>query len=449
MSDLSLADLRRRQRGPVIGPDDTWYDTARATFNALIDRRPKVIVRPLGVDDVVSAVSFARDEGLPIAVRGGGHSVAGHCMGDGSLVVDLRLMREVVVDPESRTATCGGGSLWEDLDPPCQRHGLATPGGTFGDTGVGGLALGGGIGHLIGLHGLTLDNLAAATVVTADGSVVSASERENPELLWALRGGGGNFGVVVDFTFRLHPVGELLGGLLLYRLEDAPEVLTAWRELMAGAPDHLACFAQIFRSSLTGQSGVNVSVAYFGEVDEGREAIAPLIGAATTVDDGVRPMYYPELQEVFGRMPFGLRHYWSGRFLRELPDEAIQLTVAQFARPEVRGSVLFEPLYGNAARVGADTTAFAGREARYNATFTAAWTDPQEDERQVAWARGYTAALAPWTIGGGYLNYASEAVGEGLETEFGAERLERLRAVKKQYDPANMFRFNHNIAPGS
>jgi FAD/FMN-containing dehydrogenase len=447
MTDGSLRDLRGRHRGPVIAPDDTWYDTARTTFNGLIDRRPEVIVRPLDVDDVVSAVLFARDEGLPIAVRGGGHSVAGHCMGDGSLVVDLRLMREVVVDPETRTATCGGGSLWEDLDPPCQRHGLATPGGTFGDTGVGGLALGGGIGHLIGLHGLTLDNLVAATVVTADGSVLSASERQNPELLWALCGGGGNFGVVVNFTFRLHPVGQLLGGLLMYRLEDAREVITAWRELMAAAPDHLVCFAQIFRSSLTGESGMGVSVASFEGIDDGREAIGALSRSAAPVGDGVRPMYYAELQEVFGRMPFGLRNYWSGRFLRELPDEAIELTIAQFARPEVTGSVLFEPLHGAAARIAADATAFAGREARYNATFISSWTDPEEDERQVGWARAHTGALAPWTIGGGYLNYASEAVEEGLETEFGAERLERLRAVKRQYDPENSFRFNHNIAP--
>src|SRR6266516_4411145 len=239
MSDLSLGSLRRRHRGPVIAPDDTWYDTARTTFNGLIDRRPEVIVRPLDVDDVVSAVSFARDEGLPIAVRGGGHSVAGHCMGDGSLVVDLRLMREVVVDPESRTATCGGGSLWEDLDTPAQRHGLATPGGTFGDTGIAGLTLGGGIGHLTPSYGLTLDNLLAATVVTADGSVLTASETENADLFWALRGGGGNFGIAVEFTFQLYPVGMLLGGHLDYALEDAPVVLPAWRDLMVNAPDRL------------------------------------------------------------------------------------------------------------------------------------------------------------------------------------------------------------------
>src|SRR6059058_3593370 len=216
----------------------------------MIDRRPEVLTRPLDVDDVVSAVAYAVDAGLPIAVRGGGHSVAGHCIGEGAVVVDLRLMRQVSVDPDTRTATCGGGALWEDLDPTCLRHGLATPGGTFGDTGVGGLTLGGGIGHLVGLHGLTLDNLIGATVVTADGEVVHAGEGENADLFWALRGGGGNFGAVVDFTFRLHPVGQLLGGLLAYRLADTGEVLRTWRALAADAPDNLACFALVTRSAL-------------------------------------------------------------------------------------------------------------------------------------------------------------------------------------------------------
>src|ERR687887_179985 len=224
-----LADLRRRHRGPVVVPDDDAYEAARTTFNGMLDRRPEVITRPLDVDDVVSAVSFAVESDLPIAVR-------------------------------------GGGALWEDLDPPCLRHGLATPGGTFGDTGVAGLTLGGGIGHLIGQHGLTLDNLLAATVVTADGSVVRASEDENSELFWALRGGGGNFGVVVDFMFRLHPVGRLLGRLLSYRLADGDRVFATWRELMAAAPDHLVCFALVARSGFTDRVGAVVSVAYFGDV---------------------------------------------------------------------------------------------------------------------------------------------------------------------------------------
>src|SRR5919204_1486990 len=320
MQTDALAGLRRQHRGPVISADDAGYDPARITFNGMIDRRPHLIARPLDVADVVAAVSYAVDADLPIAVRGGGHSVAGHCIGDGSVVVDLRLLRHVSVDADARTATCGGGALWEDLDPPCLRHGLATPGGTFGDTGVAGLTLGGGIGHLIGLHGLTLDNLIAATVVTADCSVLRASEKENGELFWALRGGGGNFGVVVDFTFRLHPVDQLLGGLLSFRLEDGERVFRSWRELMAAAPDHLVCFALVARSGYTDRVGAVVSVAFFGDTDEGREAIRPLMDAAKPIRDGVRPMYYAELQEIFGRMPFGLRNYWSGRFLRELPD---------------------------------------------------------------------------------------------------------------------------------
>jgi FAD/FMN-containing dehydrogenase len=382
-----------------------------------------------------------------VAVRGGGHGVAGHCIGDGSVVVDLRLMREVVVDPESRSATCGGGALWEDLDTPSQRGGLATPGGTFGDTGVAGLTLGGGIGHLTPSYGLTLDNLLSATVVTADGGVLTASETESPELFWALRGGGGNFGIVVEFTFRLHPVGLLLGGHLDYRFEDAPDVLAVWRDVMAVAPDSLASFAQIYRDGLTGEGLVNASIAWVGDVDAGREAIRELTDGLSPVTNSVRPMYYCELQDLYGRMPFGLRNYWSGRFLAELPDELLLQTSEQFLGHGTSGGVLFEPLHGAPTRVPSDATAFAGREAHWNATFINAWTEPEEDERHIEAARAYSRSLEPWRIGGGYLNYATEAAGKDLETEFGAQRFERLRAVKRQYDPANVFRFNHNVPP--
>jgi FAD/FMN-containing dehydrogenase len=440
----SITDLRQRHRGPVIGPDDAGYDPARITFNGMIDRRPELIARPLDVDDVVSAVRYAVDAGLPIAVRGGGHSVAGHCIGDGAVVVDLRLMRYVSVDPDGRTATCGAGALWEDLDPACLRHGLATPGGTFGDTGVAGLTLGGGIGHLIGLHGLTLDNLLSATVVTADGEVVRASDEENSDLFWALRGGGGNFGVVTDFTFRLHPVGLLFAGQLAYRTEDALEVVTKWRELMARAPDELACFAFIARSAVTGEEGAMIAVAHFGDPGDG--AIDELLDDPAPVANTLRPLYYAELQDMFGRMPFGLRNYWSGRFLRELPDELIQLS-ADYLGPGTLGSIMFEPIYGAAARVAPDATAFAGREARYNATFLSVWQDAADDERSIEAARGFSAALAPWATGGGYINYASEAVGDGMLSEYGTERFARLREVKRRYDPDNRFRFNHNISP--
>jgi FAD/FMN-containing dehydrogenase len=443
----SLAELRERHRGPVIDSSDRGFDEARATFNGMIERHPELIVRPIDLADVVTAVLFAREGDLPVAVRGGGHGVAGHCIGDGSLVVDLRLMRQVTIDLESQTATCGGGSLWEDLDTPSQRHGLATPGGTFGDTGVAGLTLGGGIGHLTPSYGLTLDNLLRATVVAADGSVLSASENENAELFWALRGGGGNFGVVVDFTFRLHPVGLLLGGSLDYLLEDAPDVLPVWRDVMADAPDRLASFAQIYRDAVTGDGLVNASIAWVGDLEAGREAIRELTEGLSPVKNTVRPMYYSELQDLYGRMAFGLRNYWSGRFLAELPDELLALTSAQFIELGTAGGVLFEPLHGAPTRVASDATAFAGREAHWNATFINVWTDSEEDESQIETARAYSSALEPWKIGGGYLNYATEASADGLETEFGAQRFERLRAVKRQYDPSNVFRFNHNIAP--
>jgi hypothetical protein len=359
----SLAELRERHRGPVITANDRGFDVARTTFNGMIERYPELIARPLDLADVVTALRFARESDLPVAVRGGGHGVAGHCIGDGSLVVDLRLMREVSVDPEPRTATCGGGALWEDLDTPSQRHGLATPGGTFGDTGIAGLTLGGGIGHLTPSCGLTLDNLLRATVVTADSNVLSASEQENAELFWALRGGGGNFGVVVDFTFQLHPVGLLLGGSLDYPLEDAPVVLPVWRDVIANAPDNLASFAQIYRDAVTGEGLVNASVAWVGGLEAGREAIRELTDGLSPVKNTVRPMYYPELQDLYGRMPFGLRNYWSGRFLAELPDELLSHTNEQFLESEIAGGVLFEPLHGAPTRVASDATAFAGREA--------------------------------------------------------------------------------------
>jgi FAD/FMN-containing dehydrogenase len=443
----SLAELRVRHRGPVVGADDSGYEAARGTFNGMLDRRPELVTRPLDVDDAAAAVSYAVEAGLPVAVRGGGHGVAGHCVGDGSLVVDLRLMRHVSVDPVERTVTCGGGALWEDVDPACQRYGLAMPGGTFGDTGVAGLTLGGGIGHLSPAFGLTLDNLLSVRLVTGNGEIITASEDERPELFWALRGGGGNFGVVVEFTFRLHPVGLLYGGAVVFALEEAPAVLRAWRDLMTDAPDDFQSFAQIFRDGETGEGGVHLSVAELDGADPGREVVERLTGDLTPQRIEVRPMYYPELQEIYARLPFGLRNYWSGRFLRELPDEVLTLTAEKFAVDRANGAVLFESLHGAPQRVPAEATAFTGRQARWDATFINVWVDPEEDDRQIEAARSYSKALAPWALGGGYLNYASEPASEGLESEFGADHLARLRAVKREYDPANVFRFNHNILP--
>jgi FAD/FMN-containing dehydrogenase len=442
-----LADLRARHRGPVIAAGDSGYEAARATFNGMLDRRPELVTRPLDIDDVAAAVGYAAEAGLPVAVRGGGHGVAGHCVGDGSLVVDLRLMRQVAVDPVERTVTCGGGALWEDIDPACQRHGLAMPGGTFGDTGVAGLTLGGGIGHLSPAFGLTLDNLLSARLVTADGAIVWASEEERPELFWALRGGGANFGVVVEFRFRVHPVERLYGGAVVFALEDAPTVLRAWRDLMTDAPDAFQSFAQVFRDGETGEGGVHLSIAHLDGADAGREIVERLIGDVTPQRIEIRSMYYPELQEIYARLPFGLRNYWSGRFLRELPDEVLSLTAEKLAAQGTNGAVLLESLHGAPQRVPPDATAFTGRQARWDSTYINVWVDPAQDDRQIEAARSYSKALAPWALGGGYLNYASEAASEDLESEYGAENLARLQVVKREYDPENLFRFNHNIAP--
>jgi FAD/FMN-containing dehydrogenase len=443
----TVPDLRQRHRGPVITPADDSYVAARATFNGMVDRRPELIVRPLDAEDVGTAVRFAREAGLPLAVRGGGHGVAGHCVGDGSVTVDLRLMRRVAVDPVERTASCGGGTTWEDLDAGCQRHGLATPGGTFGDTGVAGLTLGGGIGHLSPAYGLTLDNLLAAQVVTADGELITASEDEHPELFWALRGGGGNFGVVVEFTFRLHPVGLVLGGVIDFRLEDAPVVLPVWREVMSDAPDTLESFLQVYRDG-AGEALVDISIAALEWDDDSHAAIRELTDGLAPRRNTVRPMRYCELQSIYGLVAFGFRNYWSGRFLASLPDEVLSSTCETFLTDGASGTVLIEPLHGAPARVPSDATAFAGREARWNATFINIWQSPDDDETHIETARTFSRSLGPWTTGGGYLNYSTEAAAaDGLETEFGTQRLRRLRAAKTRYDPDNAFRFNHNIAP--
>jgi FAD/FMN-containing dehydrogenase len=430
----------------VIEPPDNGYEAARATFNGMLDRRPELVTRPIDTDDAVAAVTYATEVGLPVAVRGGGHGVAGHCVGDGSVVVDLRLMRQVTVDPEAQTVKVEGGSLWDDVDPACQRYGLAMPGGTFGDTGVAGLTLGGGIGHLSPMYGLTLDNLISATVVTAGGDVLTVSEDAEPELFWALRGGGGNFGVVTEFTFRLHPVGPLFGGAIEFRLEDAPAALRAWRELMTDAPDTLQSFAQVGLNAISGQSFVHFSIADMSENGEG--IVAELTGDLKPVRSEVRTMYYPEVQNIYTRLPFGLRNYWSGRFLATLPDDVLDLTTETFMERGVMGGLLFESLHGAPARVRPEATAFSGREARWDATFINVWLDPAEDEQQVDAARTFSRGLAPWALGGSYLNYASEASADGLESEFGAERFRRLREVKRAADPGNVFRFNHNIPPG-
>ena len=443
-------ELAAAFRGQVLDRTHPEFELARAVFNGAIDRRPAVIVRPLDAADVAVAVDFARTAGLALSVRGGGHNVAGHGVCDDGVMIDLRLMREVRVDPVEQIAEAGGGATWIDFDPACQRHGLATPGGTFGTTGVGGLTLGGGLGHLMGRHGLTLDNLLQAEVVTAGGDILLADEATNGDLFWGLRGGGGNFGVVTRFIFRVHELPPVTGGVLVYDFDRAREVLRGARDAAAGTPDELTTFFLLGRDRATGQRIALVSVCWTGSSEDARSRLEALRSLPGLLVDAVRPMSYLQLQSIFGEIPFGLRHYWKGHFVTGLPDELIDFVVEHYARrTSPLGAVLIEPLHGYATRVPDGATAFANRHAAFNLSGLSVWDSPTDDEEQIAWARAFAEGIEPHSSrGGGYLNYmARDEPLERVEAAFGAEKFARLRELKRAYDPGNLFRQNQNIPP--
>jgi FAD/FMN-containing dehydrogenase len=434
--------------GEIVTADHPAYDEARATFNGMIDRRPLAIARCGSTEDVAIALAVAREHELPVAVRGGGHNVAGHSVCDGGLVVDLTPLADVDVDPDARLARAGGGATWEAFDRATTPHGLATPGGTFFTTGVGGLTLGGGIGFLIGRHGLSCDNLVGAELVTVDGDVLTATADEHPELFWALRGGGGNFGVVTRLDFELHPLAEIVGGFLVYDYDEAPEVLRVFRDVALGAPDDFSIQAVVGRERESGKRLAAILVCSSGPDDEPNELRALRDAPGLAVDD-VKRRPYLELQ-LSQDMPFGLRHYWKGHFVRELPDALIDELYAGYEAAQLApGAILIEAIHGAAKRVPADATAVGFREAAFNVSALGIWEDPAHDDDCIAWARATAAALVPSSLqGGGYLNYmqADEPV-ERVRAAYGAERFERLRAVKRQYDPDNVLRFNQNVPP--
>lgn len=446
----STDQLRERVSCAVLGPGDPGYDEARRSFNATIDRRPALIVQAQSVGDVVEAVRMGAADSLPIAVRGGGHSVAGHSMADDALVVDLSQMRNMVVNPERRVAHVDGGAQWLDVDSAAFAHGLGTTGGTFGDTGVGGLALSGGLGWLMGIGGLTCDNVVGTQVVTADGDVVEVDAEREPELLWALRGGGGNFGVVTRFDLALYPIGEMYGGYLFYAPEHAATVLQVVRDLMASAPDELV-IAPIMGRRMQGPATGLVLAAelcFLGPPEAAEAALGPLRAAAPVLAETLRPMTYLGMQ-AFGELPFGLRHHWKGHFVRELPDALIHDLVDYFVeQPPILGGFLFEPLHGRVKRVPDESAAFGQRTAAFNISALSVWDDPSRDAEGAAWARRGAEILAPYSLtGGGYLNYATDEPAERVRAAFGEERFARLVEVKRRYDPDNRFRFNHNIPP--
>jgi FAD/FMN-containing dehydrogenase len=446
-SIVAPAAASRGFAGEIVANGHPAYDEARGTFNALVDRHPVAIARCRRTDDAAIALAVAVEQGLPVAVRGGGHNVAGHAVCDGGLVVELSGLDTVDVDPDARIARAGGGTTWRAFDAATHVHGLAAPGGTFATTGVGGLTLGGGIGFLIGRHGLSCDNLVGAEVVTVDGAVLEASEREHAELFWAIRGGGGNFGVVTRLDFRLHPVGEVVGGALVWPFAAASEPMRVFRDVALAAPDDFSIQAVLGHSTATGDCVFAVIVCSTGPEEE-PELLRRLRAVQGLQVDDVRRRAYLELQSMFD-MPFGLRHYWKGYFVRELPDPLLD-NLERAIDPGVnRGSILIEAIHGAASRVPHGATAVGFRGAAFNVSTLGIWEDPAADAAQIEWARATAAKAAPYSVhGGGYLNYmqADEPV-ERVRAAFGPEGFERLRAVKRRYDPDNVLRFNQNIPP--
>jgi FAD/FMN-containing dehydrogenase len=434
--------------GAILPGDDT-YDDARISFNGILDRRPAAIVSCGTTGEVVAAVRAARTLGLPIAVRGGGHSVAGHSLPDGALVVSLDRMRHVDVDPPRRLARAGGGAQWNDVDAAAFAHGLAVPGGTFGDTGIGGLTLGGGLGWLMPVAGLTCDNLVAAEVVTADGRVVTASQDGDDELLWALRGGGGNFGVVTHFTYGLTPVEPMWGGTIRYPASAAAIVHQRVTEIIAAHPTAMLPTFGIARNPDYGPA-----IAFLVGIVDGSDPapiFAELQRDLPVLEQNLGARTYLELQAMAGILPFGLRHYWKGHFVRRLDIALFQSLVDLISDPDAIGAafILLEGMVGAGRVEPPGGAAFGQRDAAWNASALAIWESPDDDERAIRWARRVADLLAPASLtGGGYVNYSPvDETSDRVKAAYGPDRYARLVAVKRRLDPDNVFRFNHNIRP--
>ena len=457
MGAQTIDGLSERVSGEVITPSDEGYEEARKVFNAMIDRRPSVVVRCTSTEDVVAAVNYARENELDLAVRGGGHSVPGFGTADDAVVVDLSGMTDVQVDPEARTARAQGGATWGMFNDATHAHGLATTGGVVSTTGVGGLTLGGGIGYLTRGVGLSCDNLLSAEVVTADGQKRVASESENDDLFWALRGGGGNFGVVTSFEFQLHPVTDIYGGPMFYDAENAGDVLRAYREFIADAPEQFGGFPAwqiapplpFIPEERHGETMMAFVSCWAGPLDEGEAVLAPMRDAAPVVAEHVGPMPYPALNSAFDALypPGGLQHYWKANFVTELTDAAIDAHLEHGPKvPVVNSTVHIYSINGAANRVASDATAFAYRDATFATVIAGMWPDAADNEDNIKWVRDYYDATAPLSEEGGYVNFMSGDDQERIKANYKGN-FDRLVDIKQKYDPDNLFHLCQNIKP--
>ncbi|MDQ1631567.1 MAG: hypothetical protein QOC80_1539 [Frankiaceae bacterium] len=456
MSVLTTHQLQETVTGRVVTAADPDYDEARTVYNAMIDRRPEAVVRCANTADVVATVRYAADTGRDLAVRGGAHSVPGFGTADDAVVADLSGLSSIVVDPIRRIARAGGGVKWHEFDEATAAHGLATTGGVISSTGVGGLTLGGGIGYLSRGYGLSCDNLLSAQVVTADGRELTASADEHADLFWALRGGGGNFGVVTEFTYRLHPVAEIYGGPMFFELADGPAILAYFDEFIRTAPREYGGFPAFqiapplpfVPEGYVGQPLVAVISCWSGSAAEGERIIQGFRDVAAPVAEHIGAMPYPALNGAFDALvPPGLQHYWKAEFLDALTPEIIATAMEHGpAVPCVNSTVHFYPINGACHDVDADATAFGHRGATYAMVMAGMWPDPADNEANTAWVKGFDAAIAPHARGGGYINFASADDQGAVPANYGAN-YSRLREVKRSYDPANLFHLNQNIRP--
>jgi FAD/FMN-containing dehydrogenase len=457
LSEDSVKEFKSNLRGSVIEPGDKGYDDARKVYNGMIHKRPRLIARCADVADVIQSVNFARENELLLAIRSGGHNAGGLGICDDGLVIDLSPIKYARVDPTARTVTVGGGCTWGDVDHATHVFGLATPSGIISTTGVGGLTLGGGIGHLTRKCGLTIDNLISADVVLANGNFLKANADENADLFWAIRGGGGNFGVVTSFTFRLHPVDTIYGGPMLYELSEAADVMKWYRELIRGAIDDLNGFfafmtvppAPPFPEHLHLTKMCGVVWAYSGSLTKAEETFKPIRAFKKAALDLVGPLPQPALQSMFDALyPPGLQWYWRADFVNELSDEAI----AQHLRfgnalPSMHSTMHLYPINGAASRVAKSDTAWNYRDATWAQVMVGVDPDPANNEKTIAWTKSYYDALHPYSAGGAYVNFLMGDEGAGRVKATYGDNYERLVAIKDKYDPNNLFRVNQNIKP--
>jgi hypothetical protein len=457
LSPEIVDSLRVHFQGQLIQPQDQEYNQARRVWNGMINKYPALIARCKNVDDAIACVQFARETGLPLAVRGGGHNVAGNAVCDGGIVVDFLHMKEINLDPEHQTVRAQPGVTWGEYDLATQVYGLGSTGGLISTTGIAGLTLGGGIGWLVRKYGLACDNLIGAEVITAEGHLIKANSNENPDLFWGLRGGGGNFGIVTQFEYRLHPVGQVLGGLVAYPLEEAREFLQFLRDFSVNAPDEISLMVSLLKAppapfvpqSMQGIPIIAIIGCFAGEINEGEKVLRPIREFDHPVIDLFNPIPYVTMQSMLdGIAPAGFQNYWKSDYLADLSDEAID-TMLNYGSdiPSPMTHIDIHPLGGAYARVGENETAFSHRDAPYALNIVSMWSNPKESPEQIRWTRDLASDMHRFSTGGVYVNFLGNEGEDRVRAAYGDAKYDQLTHLKAKYDPTNFFHLNQNIQP--